>query len=63
MRLSAVYMNVDGQRVVVMRNVSALQACGEGGMATDLLGRSDYVQGRINDLDLVEEHIVLLDKT
>lgn len=63
MCLSKVYLITDGERIEIMRDVSALKACDVGYMVTDLFGRSEYVQGRISYLDLVEAHIVLLDKT
>ena len=62
MCLSTVYEIVDGQRIEVMRDVSRLQANGDGFMVTDLFGRSDYIQGRIQYLNLVEEHIVVIEK-
>ena len=63
MCIAKVYMQTDGDPIEIMRDVSAMQACDGGFMVIDLLGRSAYVQGRIRYLDLVEDHIVLLEKT
>jgi predicted RNA-binding protein len=62
MCLSTIYAIVDGQRIEVMRDVSRLQASGDGFVVTDLFGRRDYIQGRIQYLDLAEEHIVVIEK-
>jgi predicted RNA-binding protein len=55
-------MQTDGDPVEIMRDVSAMQACDGGFLVTDLFGRSEYIQGRIRYLDLMEDHIILLEK-
>ncbi|MGD9331489.1 MAG: CooT family nickel-binding protein [Desulfobacterales bacterium] len=62
MCLSTVYRLADGERREVMRDVSRMQAEGDGYVLIDLFGRRDRVQGRIAYLDLVEEHIVVIEK-
>lgn len=62
MCLSKVYVKTGGQRIEVMRDVSQLKASGDGFLVTDLFGKSKHIQGRIQYLDLVDEHIVVLDK-
>jgi predicted RNA-binding protein len=62
MCLSTVYQTVEGQRIEVMRDVSRLQAEGDGYRLTDLFGRCNQVQGHIAYIDLVDEHIVVLEK-
>jgi predicted RNA-binding protein len=62
MCLSKLYLVINGQRNEIMRDVSRLKASGDGFVVTDLFGRSEYVPGRIQYLDLVEEHIVVLEK-
>jgi predicted RNA-binding protein len=55
-------MDKDGKRIEVMRDVSHLRANSDGFLVTDLFGKSKYIQGQIKYLDLVDEHIVVLDK-
>jgi predicted RNA-binding protein len=62
MCLSTVYLRIGEERREVMRDVSRMQAEGDGYLLTDLFGRRAHVRGRIAYLDLVEEHIVVLEK-
>jgi predicted RNA-binding protein len=62
MCLSKVYLNTEGERIEIMRDVTRLKVRGDGFVVTDLFGRSKFVRGRVQYLDLVEEHIVVLDQ-
>lgn len=62
MCLSTVYVDARGQRQKVMQDVAAMEAVKDGYLLADLFGVKKIVRGKIKYLDLVDEHIVLLEQ-
>lgn len=61
MCLTTVYIDSEGRRQEVMRNVAAMEAEKDGFAIIDLFGTRKFVHGKIRSLEFVEEHIVLLE--
>lgn len=62
MCLSTVFMESEGRRREIMRDVACMEAEKDGFVIIDLFGARKFVRGRIKALDLVEEHTVLLEE-
>jgi predicted RNA-binding protein len=55
-----VYLDADGRRQEVMKDVAAMEAGKDGFMIIDLFGTTTFVRGKIKSLDFVDEPSVLL---
>jgi len=62
MCLSSVYIDSDGQREEVMRDVAKMEAKGNGFVLIGLLGEQKFIQGKVIRLDFVDTHSVVLKK-
>jgi len=62
MCLSSVYIDSDGQREEVMRDVAKMEAKGNGFVLIGLLGEQKFIQGKVIRLDFVDTHSVILKK-
>ena len=62
MCLSSVYIDSDGQREEVMRDVAKMEAKGSGFVLIGLLGEQKFIQGKVIRLDFVDTHSVVLKK-
>ena len=62
MCLSTVYIQLEGWRIEVMQDVAQIESRDEGYLLTGLLGDQKIVDGRINKVDFVDDHSVILEK-
>ena len=62
MCLGTVYIDSEGQRQEVMKDVACMEAENDGYVIIDLFGVRKFVRGKIKSLDLVDEHTVLLEE-
>ncbi|MFP4533705.1 MAG: CooT family nickel-binding protein [Desulfobacterales bacterium] len=61
MCLSTVCMHVDDTDQEVMSDVARIEAEGSGVWLTNLLGEKKFVEGTVKTVDLVDEHLVVLE--
>ncbi|MFW6298018.1 MAG: CooT family nickel-binding protein [Desulfosalsimonas sp.] len=61
MCLSTVCMHVDDTDQEVMSDVARIEAEGSGVWLTNLLGEKKFVEGAVKTVDLVDEHLVVLE--
>jgi len=62
MCLSNVYIDSDGERKEVMRDVAKMEAKDDGFVLIGLLGEQKFIQGKVSRLDFVDTHSVVLKK-
>ena len=62
MCLSNVYIDSDGERKEVMRDVAKMEAEDDGFVLIGLLGEQKFIQGKVSRLDFVDTHSVVLKK-
>ena len=62
MCLGTVYIDSEGQRQEVMKDVACMEAKNDGYVLIDLFGVERFVQGKIKHLDLVDENTVLIEE-
>ena len=62
MCLSTVYLQTKGQRQKVMQDVAKMEFSNEGYLLIGLLGDQKMVDGRIEKIDFVDDHSVILGK-
>ena len=62
MCLSTVYMNSGSDRTEIMKDVTRLEAEGKGFWLVGLLGGKKFIEGRIQTVDLIDDHFILLEK-
>ena len=60
MCLSNVYIDSDGERKEVMRDVAKMEAKDDGFVLIGLLGEQKFIQGKVSRLDFVYTHSVVL---
>ena len=60
MCLSNVYIDSDGERKEVMRDVAKMEAKDDGFVLIGLLGEQKFIQGKVSRLDFVDTHSVVL---
>ncbi len=61
MCLSTVYIQTKGQRQKVMQDVAKMEFNNEGYLLIGLLGDQKMVTGRIQKIDFVDDHSVILE--
>jgi len=61
MCLSTVYIQTKGQRQKVMQDVAKIEFNNEGYLLIGLLGDQKIVKGRIQKIDFVNDHSVILE--
>ena len=61
MCLSTVYIQTKGQRQKVMQDVAKMESDNEGYLLIGLLGDQKIVKGRIQKIDFVDDHSVILE--
>lgn len=61
MCLSTVYIQTKGQRQKVMQDVAKMEFNNEGYLLIGLLGDQKMVKGRIQKIDFVDDHSVILE--
>lgn len=61
MCLSTVFMHVDDTNREIMRDVARVETEGGGVWLTNLLGEKRFVEGTVRTIDLIDEHLVVLE--
>jgi len=61
MCLSTVFMHLDDTDREIMRDVARVEAEGEGVWLINLLGEKRFVEGTVRIIDLIDEHLVVLE--
>ena len=62
MCLSTVYIQSGDRRIKVMQDVAQMEYNQGGYLLIGLLGDQKFVKGRINSVDFVDDHTVVLEK-
>ena len=62
MCLSTVYIQSKDRRIKVMQDVAQMEYNQEGYLLIGLLGDQKFVKGRIQSVDFVDDHTVVLEK-
>jgi len=62
MCLGTVYIDSEGQRKEVMKDVACMEAENDGYVVIDLFDVRKFVRGKIKSLNLVDENTVLLEE-
>ena len=60
MCLSTVYMNSGDEQKEIMKDIARIEAEGRGFWLINLFGERKFVEGRIETVDLMDGHIVLV---
>ncbi|MCF8084117.1 MAG: CooT family nickel-binding protein [Deltaproteobacteria bacterium] len=60
MCLSTVYMHSGNEEKEIMKDVASIEAEGDGFWFIDLFGERRFVQGRIEAINLLDGHFVML---
>ncbi|MBW2137665.1 MAG: CooT family nickel-binding protein [Deltaproteobacteria bacterium] len=61
MCLSTVYVNVGNEQKEIMKDVARIEAEGEGFWFINLFGERKFVEGRIQAINLMDGHFVMLE--
>jgi len=61
MCLSTIYMNSESGQKTVMEDVARIEAEENGYWLVDLFGRREFIEGRIQSIDLVDDHFIIID--
>jgi len=62
MCLSTVYMDSGDEQKEIMKDVARIEAEGEGFWLIDLFGERTFVEARIQTVNLMDGHFVMLEK-
>ena len=62
MCLSTVYMNSGNEQKEIMKDIARVEAEGQGFWLINLFGEKKFVEGRIETVDLMDGHFVLVSK-
>ena len=62
MCLSTVYMESGRERVEIMKDVARIEAEGQGFWLIDLFGQRTFVEGQIQTVNLMDDHVITLRK-
>ena len=60
MCLSTVCMDTRNGRTEIMKDVTRLEAEGQGFWLVGLLGEKKFIEGRIQSIDLINDHSIIL---
>ncbi len=60
MCLSTVYMHSGNEQKEIMKDIARIEAEGQGFWLINLFGERKFVEGRIETVDLMDGHIVLV---
>ena len=63
MCLSTIYVLSGGRQEEVMRDVTRMQAEGDGFLLFDLFGEKKFIRGRIKKVNFLYEHTVVIEKS
>lgn len=61
MCLSTIYMNSESGQITVMEDVARIEAEANGYWLVDLLGTRKFIEGRIQSIDLIDDHFIILE--
>ncbi len=62
MCLSTVYMNLGNEQKEIMKDIARIEAEGQGFWFINLFGEKKFVEGRIETVDLMDGHFVMVGK-
>ena len=62
MCLSTVYMDLGDEQKEIMKDVARIEAEDKGFWFINLFGEREFIEGRIQTVDLMDEHFVMLRK-
>ncbi len=62
MCLSTVYMNSGNEQKEIMKDIARIEAEGQGFWFINLFGEKKFVEGRIETVDLMDGHFVMIRK-
>jgi predicted RNA-binding protein len=62
MCLSTVYMNSGNEQKEIMKDIARIEAEGQGFWFINLFGEKKFVEGRIETVDLMDGHFVMVSK-
>ena len=62
MCLSTVYMNSGNEQKEIMKDIARIEADGQGFWFINLFGEKKFVEGRIQTVDLMDGHFILVNK-
>jgi len=62
MCLSTVYMSSGNEQKEIMKDVARIEAEGKGFWLINLFGEKEFIEGSIQTVDLMDEHLVMLRK-
>ena len=62
MCLSTAYMNSGNEQKEIMKDIARIEAEGQGFWFINLFGEKKFVEGRIETVDLVDGHFVMVGK-
>ena len=62
MCLSTVYMQSGNEKIEIMKDVSRLEAEGQGFWLINLFGERTFVEGKIQTVHLMDGHFIMLRK-
>ena len=62
MCLSTVYLHSGNEQKELMKDIARIEAEGRGFWFINLFGEKQFIEGRIETIDLMEGHFVLVDQ-
>ena len=62
MCLSTAYMNSGNEQKEIMKDIARIEAEGQGFWFINLFGEKKFVEGRIETVDLMDGHFVMVRK-
>jgi predicted RNA-binding protein len=62
MCLSTVYMSFGNEQKEIMKDVARIEAEGQGFWLINLFGEKAFIEGTIQTINLMDGHLVLLEK-
>jgi predicted RNA-binding protein len=62
MCLSTVYINSGNEQKEIMKDIARIEAEGQGFWLINLFGEKKFVEGRIETVDLMDGHFVMVGK-
>ena len=60
MCLSTVYMNSGNEQKEIMKDIARIEAEGQGFWFINLFGERKFIEGRIETVDLMDGHFILV---